>query len=519
MPSMPRLEMLNVLPCSSLGVSFFASARFRISVSAVAISLSVRWCASRITGTSKSPPLSRAMPRWTGVWNQTPSSRKLALSVGWRGSNDATTRARMAVIDGRYGSRSRSCIAALSSTSIASTNWGMVALIVRRCAMILRPPASGTSRPASGAPAAAAATGCGLPTGAAAGAGASAGGVSTNERVPLSVFAGATAAAAGAAGCDLPFPAGRPPARSVSTAWRTSSLRMRPCGPPPASAARSNPCSRAIFRARGVARGRGPAPCAAVAGADADGRVASGADGAAVVASGWVAGGPSWSRLSPFSRINAITVATGTVVPFGAVIRTRVPLAGASTSIVALSVSMSKSGSPAFTLSPSDLYQLATVPSSMTISTLGIITSTGMALLLYQTTRGDGDVLDLRHRAALELPVVRDRRFAPGQPADRRVEEIEGIALGQPCGNFAAESAAADRLIHDQDAPGFPRGLDQRCFVQRPQRPHVDHFKLDPVPGQLLRRLQRAAHHHRIRDDRRVLAGPPHHRLAQRLLV
>src|SRR5829696_5153214 len=98
--------------------------------------------------------------------------------------------------------------------------------------------------------------------------------------------------------------------------------------------------------------------------------------------------------------------------------RVRVPLAGASTSMVALSVSRSNSASPARTVSPSALCQRAIVPASITISTLGIITSIGIALLPYQAARSRNNILGLRHGAALELPVVGDRRLTPGQPAD-----------------------------------------------------------------------------------------------------
>ena len=54
------------------------------------------------------------------------------------------------------------------------------------------------------------------------------------------------------------------------------------------------------------------------------------------------------------------------------------PLAGASTSIVALSVSMSKSGSPFVTAPPSSACQVTTRPRSMSMSTLGMMTSTGI---------------------------------------------------------------------------------------------------------------------------------------------
>ena len=74
---------------------------------------------------------------------------------------------------------------------------------------------------------------------------------------------------------------------------------------------------------------------------------------------------PSWTRI-------AITVPTGTVVPTGNRILPSTPLSEASTSTVDLSVSISKSGSPAVTFSPSALRQPTRVPSSIVRPMRGI---------------------------------------------------------------------------------------------------------------------------------------------------
>jgi hypothetical protein len=55
-----------------------------------------------------------------------------------------------------------------------------------------------------------------------------------------------------------------------------------------------------------------------------------------------------------------------------------VPLAGASISIAALSVSISNSTSPFFTAAPSSTNQREIWPVAMSMSTLGRMTSTGI---------------------------------------------------------------------------------------------------------------------------------------------
>src|SRR5512147_3065810 len=58
------------------------------------------------------------------------------------------------------------------------------------------------------------------------------------------------------------------------------------------------------------------------------------------------------------------------------------PSPGDSISMAALSVSMTKSGSPLLTCSPSFLSHSTKVPVSMTISTLGMMTSVAMSICL-----------------------------------------------------------------------------------------------------------------------------------------
>ncbi len=93
---------------------------------------------------------------------------------------------------------------------------------------------------------------------------------------------------------------------------------------------------------------------------------------------------------SPSARIMAIGVLTATsLVPSGTKIFPSVPSSIASTSIVALSVSISAITSPVLIVSPSFLSHLARLPFSMVGDSAGMRTWTGMAGL----TRGQSSRL------------------------------------------------------------------------------------------------------------------------------
>ena len=71
----------------------------------------------------------------------------------------------------------------------------------------------------------------------------------------------------------------------------------------------------------------------------------------------------------------ATVAPTATVWPSGTLMRST-PVPAAGTSLVALSVSSSKSGSPAFTSDPSGLCQREMTPSVMDSPTAGTVTAT-----------------------------------------------------------------------------------------------------------------------------------------------
>ena len=91
-------------------------------------------------------------------------------------------------------------------------------------------------------------------------------------------------------------------------------------------------------------------------------------------ATSWpITAGISAGRFSPFSKITARTLLQGTSSPTSCIIIDKIPLAGDSTSLVALSVSISRMGSPSFMTAPSFTNQLVMCPSVMFIPSFGIV--------------------------------------------------------------------------------------------------------------------------------------------------
>ena len=183
------------------------------------------------------------------------------------------------------------------------------------------------------------------------------------------------AAAAGAAAAD-DFLA-LPPARAAST----SCLTMRPPGPEPAILPRSRLLCSAMRRASGDANTRAPCgaaaaaatgACAAAGAAATGAAAASAATGAAPLAATALASSPS----PAITAINSLTFTPS--VPPGTTIFASTPSSTASTSIVALSVSISHRTWPDLTVSPSAFSQRAILPSVMVGDRAGISTLVGI---------------------------------------------------------------------------------------------------------------------------------------------
>ena len=188
---------------------------------------------------------------------------------------------------------------------------------------------------------------------------------------------------------------------------------MRPPGPLPAIARGSIPASAAARLARGLIRRRPSCPSgragagAAVPGAAAvavivAGAAAGAATGAAAAdgsgAAGVAAAVTGSGIVSPGSPTYAQTVFTGIVAPTSAMIRRRTPSSNASTSMVDLSVSISKRMSPLLTGSPSFLCQAMTVHSSVIWPGFGMRIACAMTGSFSLPSVGDVKRLAAAHR-------------------------------------------------------------------------------------------------------------------------
>src|SRR5512137_2015336 len=127
------------------------------------------------------------------------------------------------------------------------------------------------------------------------------------------------------------------------------------------------------------------------------------------------------------------------------------PVAGASTSRTALSVSTSRIGSPFSTGSPSFLSQATICPVCWVISNLGINTAVGMLdLCPCQPASGSDNVFDLRDGCFFEPRVVWDGHVGAAEPHNGRLQVGKSRALRNHSGDLAAEAADERGLVPDQ---------------------------------------------------------------------
>src|SRR5690242_955950 len=147
--------------------------------------------------------------------------------------------------------------------------------------------------------------------------------------------------------------------------------------------------------------------------------------------------------------MKATGVPTGISIPSAAAMLRITPSPGDSTSIAALSVSISKIGAPLATVSPSLTYHLLILPVAMSMSTRGRMTSSGMILdpAGHEVAHGAHDAIGLRHCRLLKHRVVRNRRLGAAQAQDRRVEIVESVAFGNHGADLGADAQCLDALI------------------------------------------------------------------------
>src|SRR5262249_14007697 len=263
------------------------------------------------------------------------------------------------------------------------------------------------------------------------------------------------------------------------------------------------PRSRAIRRASGLALMRSPVSsavdevspfCCAGLAPDMAGSAAAGSAGAA-----GAAGGGSTATVSPASPLTASVWPTGTS-PDSTAIFSSTPLASASTSCVALSVSTSKSGSPFSTRSPSDFSHLTIVPASIPCPRRGSFTS---LLTRHPPPHRREHVVPRRDDELLHLRRERERRKLRPDALDRRVEPVERLLL-QHGHDLGAEAHPRHGLVGDDGAVRLLHRLHERLRIERLQRARVDDLDRDPVRLRRLRGLQRAVHERPRRDHGHV---------------
>src|SRR6202166_4141360 len=198
-------------------------------------------------------------------------------------------------------------------------------------------------------------------------------------------------------------------AMGVAAAW-ISEARISPLGPEPRRPARSTPNSLARRRAFGE--------ILALAAADDSGTLeATGAAWDSVFPRAAGAAAPdscSVGGFSPGAMIQAMVWPTGMSAPTIPVTPARMPSAVASTSITALSVSISRRGSPLVTRSPSFFRQAMSLPVSCAISRAGITTLKAIVFPVLEPVCVCAVIFDINGRRAQAATL---RRSPPTPPA------------------------------------------------------------------------------------------------------
>src|SRR5262245_20268497 len=217
----------------------------------------------------------------------------------------------------------------------------------------------------------------------------------------------------------------------------TSAFSMRPLAV--LTRVRSTPCCSASLRASGDAFTPAAGPAAA-----------TGAAGTAPVVAAFAAGitgeAAAAAPASPAAKTTAIVCPTGTTSPSRALTSRSTPEAGASSSTVTLSVSISTTGSPFWTGSPGRLSQWMILPVSCASSSAGMMMLVGIrSSALEDFPRGGQYPLDsrgidvqMRHRANQARP----RRAHAHTPSE---ESLDGHRRCQLAGQLEEDDVGVDR--------------------------------------------------------------------------
>src|SRR5712671_6948452 len=231
---------------------------------------------------------------------------------------------------------------------------------------------------------------------------------------------------------------------------------------------------------------------------------AVGADSAPFCCCAGCVGASAWKLLSapassPSPRMTAIGVLTATsAVPSGTRICPSVPSSVASTSMVALSVSISAMMSPDFTLSPWCFTHLARFPFSIVGDSAGINTGIGigfLVLVLFVSAQSAGDVGPQLGGIGFRVVGGEFGRLVDNL-ADLGVDRLQDF-LARPLGSQQPGAHLLDRVVLGT---------------------HLLDLLAGPVFGGVGHRVAAVAVGHHLEDIGAVaLAGPFHRPLARRL--
>src|SRR6516165_5591190 len=171
----------------------------------------------------------------------------------------------------------------------------------------------------------------------------------------------------------------------------------------------------------------------------------------------------------------AIRLPTGTVAPGAIKTFRRMPLPKASSSMSALSVSISATMSPPEIRSPSCLSQRKSLPVSIASDSFGmttLVTAMGARSSVRsdraELAEGVDDPVLRGGLQPLEVPGVRHGRVGAADPPYRRVEIVEG-ALRDEGGDLGPHSGEPGARLRDQGPVGLPHGRQDGLGVHRPE--------------------------------------------------
>src|SRR5438105_210701 len=176
----------------------------------------------------------------------------------------------------------------------------------------------------------------------------------------------------------------------------------------------------------------------------------------------------------------AMTSPTGTVSPSWASALRKTPFSNASISTFALSVSISATGSPRSTRSPSAFSQRRRTPSCMSAPIWGMTTSLIMEAASQHGSHGVDHLVLTRQRGLLEVERVRHRDLDAADARHRSVEVIESQLL-ELCRYLGAKPARAPGVLDHDRAVRLLYRLDQGFRIERTQRAQVDDFGVDAI--------------------------------------